>query len=126
LPGTRFFIVVKKKAPFIPITIIVIGVGVIFAMNARTHTPDPQDAAKPLTNSDASARPKDDPAAVSEALKASMKPQAKSTTPDSRNPVLLKPNPRGQSSNPVLATKPQQYHPVPTDGATSSQWYTSN
>lgn len=117
---------VKKKAPFIPLTIIVLGVGFIFVMNARSHPVDPEQLQRDAqAQAQTGQRPKDDPAKESESMKSviAAKPPAK-IKPDPNIPSLTNPHEAEEGvENPMLAPKRQQYKPVENSTSATPQWW---
>ena len=116
---------VKKKSPVVPLTFVVIGIAVAFAVNSRLHPVDPKDAAAQAAKTAQSQpptqmRPPDNPSDVHGALTASP------TDSKPGQPMMHK-GPGGPDGGDMMVSrKPEQYRPKPSATSTNSLWYKTN
>ena len=113
---------VKKKAPFIPITIIVIGAGLIFAFNSRSRPVDPQEEMRRQQEQLAANQP-DHPAVDADKVHDAMKGGMGATPQTDDHKPQLKSGGPGSTGDYMLAPKERVYKPQPTDTSVASQWY---
>ena len=110
---------VKKKAPSIPVTIIVLGAGFVFAMNARSHPVDPELEQKRLQQQAAEAEhPKANPDQMTQSIKQST--QAIKPAPKTNRGG---PPTASGGDNPMLSTKPPKFKPTYNPTTAETGWY---
>src|SRR5271166_3882277 len=122
-PVTRYSHVIKKKAPVIPLTIVVLGLAIIFGFNAMNHPVDPKDMAAQQKAAAASQQDgKTRPADTTADLKEAMGSELHGGGAPSGAPAASKMGgaPKGQL---MSATKQQAYRPKPSPTSTDAQWY---
>ena len=121
---------VKKKSPVVPLTFVVIGIAVAFAVNTRMHPVDPKEAAaeqqklqqqQQQQQSATQVRPADKSSDVHRALAASLQGSAPG------KPMMHGPNgPGGPGGDYMTSKKQESVKPKPSATSTNAQWYTNN
>ena len=114
---------IKKKAPVIPLTIVVIGVTVAIAVNSRLHPVDPKDAtaqqAQQPQQPEGQMRPEDKTSDLKAAMTNSI------SLPAGGHPKvtskLMGPQTAGGSL--MVSKKPEIYKPKPSSTSTDMMWY---
>lgn len=119
---------VKKKAPFIPLTIIALLLAVAVAVNLNLHPKDPDEMKKEAAQQAAEAHKNTPPPATTSAeLNSSIKSSLSGASPSGPGQpatgMPMKAMGKPGMGDVMVQRKPAQFKPKPNPTSTDSEWY---